>query len=40
MTNSGILPEVKLYKMIMLPNEYDYEDILIEEFGWVKEILN
>lgn len=37
MTNTGVLEEVALYKMLMLPNERDYEDILIEEFGWVKE---
>ena len=37
MTNTGVLEEVALYKMLMLPNEYDYEDILVEEFGWVND---
>ena len=37
MTNTGISEEVALYKMIMLPNENDFEDSLIEEFGWVKD---
>lgn len=33
MTNTGILEEVALYKMIMLPEE----DSLVEDFGWVKD---
>lgn len=37
MTNTGILEEVALYKMLMLPNENDFEDTLIDEFGWVKD---
>lgn len=37
MTNTGVLEEVALYKMLMLPNEHDYEDILVEEFGWVND---
>lgn len=37
MTNTGILEEVALYKMLMLPNENDLEDTLVEEFGWVKD---
>lgn len=37
MTTSGILEEVALYKMLMLPNENDLEDTLVEEFGWVKD---
>lgn len=37
MTNTGILEEVALYKMLMLPNENDLEDSLVEEFGWVKD---
>lgn len=37
MTNTGISEEVALYKMIMLPNENDFEDTLIHEFGWVKD---
>lgn len=36
-TNSGILPEVALYKMLMLPNENDFDDIIIDKFGWVKD---
>ena len=40
MTNTGILEEVALYKMLMLPNENDFEDTLIDEFGLVKEILH
>ena len=37
MTNTGILEEVALYKMLMLPNENDLEYSLVEEFGWVKD---
>ena len=37
MTNTLILEEVALYKMLMLPNENDLEDTLVEEFGWVKD---
>lgn len=37
MTNTGILEEVALYKMLMLPNENDLEDTLVEEFAWVKD---
>lgn len=32
MTNTGILEEVALYKMLMLPNENDLEYTLVEEF--------
>lgn len=32
MTNTWILEEVALYKMLMLPNENDFEDTLIDEF--------
>lgn len=37
MTNTGILEEVALYKMLMLPNENDLEYSLVEEFEWVKD---
>ena len=37
LTRTGILLEVALYKMLMMPNESDFDDILIEEFGWVKD---
>ena len=38
MTNTGILEEVALYKMLMIPNENDLvENTLVEEFGWVED---
>ena len=38
MTNTGILEEVALYKMLMLPNENDLvKNTLVEEFGWVED---
>lgn len=36
MTNTGILEEVALYKMLMLPDENDSGYTLVEEFGWVR----
>lgn len=37
MTNTGVLEEVALYKMLMLPDENDFEYTLVEEFGWVED---
>lgn len=37
MTNTGILEEVALYKMLMLPDENDSGYTLVEEFGWVED---
>lgn len=37
MTNTGVLEEVALYKMLMLPDENDFGYTLVEEFGWVED---
>ena len=37
MTNTGVLKEVALYKMLMLPDENDFGYTLVEEFGWVED---